>query len=151
MGWVTMSSSDAVNLVYQLSHILEKSSKRKINKILNLQLKQMKTPLKNNNNKKKTKTLPSCITFAKQPGHWKRDCYKFKLLALSGLLTSFSIVLLILKEVALRKYRRLLPTLPLNHLREMFLQTGTESLPVLTLEPHLSAQLHYKAAVVSEY
>ena len=55
MGWVTMSSSDAVNLVYQLSHILEKSSKRKINKILNLQLKQMKTPLKNNNKKKKTK------------------------------------------------------------------------------------------------
>ena len=52
MGWVTMSSSDAVNLVYQLSHILEESSKRKINKILNLQLKQMKTPLK-----KKKKTL----------------------------------------------------------------------------------------------
>lgn len=46
MGWVThgMSSSDAVNLVYQLSPTLEESSKRKINKILNLQRKQMKTP-----------------------------------------------------------------------------------------------------------
>lgn len=73
-------------------------------------------------------------------------------MAPSGLLTSFSIVLLILKEVALRNYRGLLPTLPLNHLREMFLQTGAESLPVLTLEPHLSAQLHYyKVAIVLEY
>lgn len=50
--------------------------------------------------------------------------------------------------MALRNYRGLLPTLPLTHLREMFLQTGAESLPALTLELHLGARLHYYKAVL---
>ena len=50
--------------------------------------------------------------------------------------------------MALRNYRGLLPTLPLTHLREIFLQTGAESLPVLTLEPHLGAQPYYYKAVL---
>ena len=58
----TMSTPDLGNLVNQLSHTLEQSPKRKMNKILNPQLQQMKVP-------KQSKNPPSFCYYYKKPGH----------------------------------------------------------------------------------
>lgn len=42
MEWGTMSTSDLISLINQLSHTPDKSPQRKITKIFNLQLQQIK-------------------------------------------------------------------------------------------------------------
>lgn len=49
MEWETMPTPGLGNLVSQLSHTLEESPKRKTNKILNLQIQQMKSSKWNQN------------------------------------------------------------------------------------------------------
>lgn len=54
-------------LAKHLSHTQDKSHKRKIAKILNLQLQEMEARNQNQN-------PPSFCYYCKEPGHWKRDC-----------------------------------------------------------------------------
>ena len=66
-----MSTPDLVNLTNQLSPTRDESPQRKTTKILNLQFQQMKAP-------KQKQNPPSFYYYCKQPGHWNRNCYKFK-------------------------------------------------------------------------
>ena len=71
MEWETISTSDLVNLASQLSPSLDESPKRKITKTLNLQIRQTKAHKHNQNSS-------GFCYYCKHPGHWERDCYKFK-------------------------------------------------------------------------
>ena len=83
----TMTTPGLVSLANQLSHTPDESSQRKTAKIHNLQLQQMKAPKQNQN-------LPICCCYyCKEPGHWKRNCYKFKPSGTCSPLTSLSNVL----------------------------------------------------------
>ena len=67
----SMSTPDLVNLTNQLSHTADESPPRKTTKMLNFQLQQMKAP-------KQDQNPPSFCYYCKEPGLWKRDCYKVK-------------------------------------------------------------------------
>ena len=124
MEWETVCTPDLVNLANELSPTLDDLSQRKTTRILNHQLQQMKAPKWNQN-------PPSFCYHCKEPGQWKRDCYKFK---------HFSHVYSpnqpfqrppYSQWYGSEKLQELFPNFLLNRFRETFLQIRDESLSVL--------------------
>lgn len=108
---------DLINLANQLSHTLEESAKTETAKILYLQPEQMKPP-------KLNKNPPSFCYYCKDPGLWERDCYKFKCFRH---LQSFNQPFQHPPNsqwLGSKELQRLFPILPLNWLKETFLQIG---------------------------
>lgn len=121
---ITLHTPDFVNLSNQLPYTLDESSKKKIAKILNLQLQQTKAPNQN-------QTLLASAVIVKRQDIGKEIVTNVSASDTCSALTSISKVFPILNDGAPRNYSSS-SDLSLNWFGKIFLQTGDKSLPVLT-------------------